>query len=211
MVFAVMFYTMVRKKCHPFCTCCSCRNWMEQRRCSLSNCLATSWPQGEKPNFSDSSDRLLVFKLRRNLTATCDLLHLVPEVSACEFVLNDGGPHYRWDKVTVSAGSIESTTVLLRAIVPSWFLQKRFGAMQLEFYSLTCWQMSFEHFEFVDMLWHVGLMSGQLVPAGLRRWKLPCSGPRCAELEAKWMTNKHLTVSYSYSYDKAGCVWPHWS
>ena len=77
MVFAVMFYTMVRKKCHPFCTCCSCRNWMEQRRCSLSNCLATSWPQGEKPNFSDSSDRLLVFKLRRNLTATCDLLHLV--------------------------------------------------------------------------------------------------------------------------------------
>ena len=47
---------------------------------------------------------------------------LVPEVSACEFVLNDGGPHYRWDKVTVSAGSIESTTVLLRAIVPSWFL-----------------------------------------------------------------------------------------
>ena len=36
-------------------------------------------------------------------------MHLF-EVSACEFVLNDGGPHYRWDKVRVSAGSIESTT-----------------------------------------------------------------------------------------------------
>ena len=59
-------------------------------------------------------------RVRRNLTATCYLLHLVPEVSACEFVLNDGGPHYRWDKVTVT-GSIESTTVLLRAIGLSCF------------------------------------------------------------------------------------------
>ena len=209
MVFAVMFYTMVRKKCHPFCTCCSCRNWMEQRRCSLSNCLATSWPQGEKPNFSDSSDRLLVFKLRRNLTATCDLLHLVhfgPRGFCLRVRLE-----WRWTSLPMGQGHGQ------RRIHRKHHGFTQGHCAELVFvktiWSNAAWVLQFNMLtnEFRTLCWHVMTMRGQLVPAGLRRWKLPCSGPRCAELEAKWMPNKHLTVSYSSSYDKAGCVWPHWS
>ncbi|WP_459806154.1 hypothetical protein, partial [Herbidospora sp. RD11066] len=28
------------------------------------------------------------------------VVNLSGDVSACEFVLNDGGPHYRWDKAS---------------------------------------------------------------------------------------------------------------
>ena len=166
---------------------------MEQQRCSLSNCLATSRPQGEKLNFCDSFDRCNWCDLKIS-TATCDLLQSVAICCIWSERLLLASSSWMTVGLTTDgtrSWSAQDPSKTIENIIRFWlflflasqgsgtdwfFVWKRFGAMQLEFYMLTCWSHE----------------CGELWLAGLRRWKLPCSGPRCTELEAKWKTNKHL-------------------